>query len=395
MILDVVALPTPFEELPLRLSAHAPLSRVGLLRALHQDGPLTRSQMATIFQVNRSTIKNAVEDITRLGFVDEQQYPVTEGERRPGRPSLLVHPRAESLAVVVMEFSESIFRLAVFGLGATLLLEETWQASLLSEDEQCQNIRNLLQERIPHVCVVALTAAVESTPRDLDAGAECSVIRLQASSLIARLSSVLPEKPHVAGVVDYHICSAFGEACRGSRRQEALYLSFDSGIWGTQIFHFGERRRTLDLNLFHAPIRGAQHRCECGLTGCWGTFGSGRPQQPPPTLEQYVADSSGYEGGDLRRLVDAARRRAINDIARYIAEGLHSILSILRVDQIILVGKILGNLPQEALLLVEEFLKEARLTAPVHVASANFGPEGVRIGAAELAFQQAFDKLTL
>ncbi|MEV8267936.1 ROK family protein [Microbacterium sp. NPDC076911] len=69
-----------------------------LLRLLHREGPTSRSRLTEATGLNRSTIADLVGELSRRGIVEEQA-PV--GTHRVGRPSLMVRPRENWMAIAV------------------------------------------------------------------------------------------------------------------------------------------------------------------------------------------------------------------------------------------------------------------------------------------------------
>ena len=87
----------------------------GLLGHLHLAGPTSRSRLAAVTGLNRSTIADLVGELSTLGLVAERRAPASAG---PGRPSPVVAVRAEGAVVLAIELAVDSMAVATVGLGA-------------------------------------------------------------------------------------------------------------------------------------------------------------------------------------------------------------------------------------------------------------------------------------
>ena len=85
-----------------------------LLSHVHLSGPTSRSQLATVTGLNRSTIADLVSELSRLGLVTERRSARAEG---PGRPSPIVAAAPEGAVVLAIDLAVDSIAVATVGLG--------------------------------------------------------------------------------------------------------------------------------------------------------------------------------------------------------------------------------------------------------------------------------------
>lgn len=253
-----------------------------ILRAVHVDGPLTRSALATRTGVNRSTIATHVHDLADAGFVIE-----TGGAGgHVGRPSQVVSPRAEGAVVIAVDVRGDHMTCAVVGLGGVILhrAEFAHNASDMSPQEGAR----LIAER----SAAARDALGFSDDRLRGIG-------VSLPGLVDRHHGVLRYAPNLgwfdipfAHMLDTELTAhgfesipialrndadagALAERTRGAARDvtSAVYLSGGIGI-GAGIVLGG--RRILDAGglsgeVGHMIINPQGSVCDCGARGCWET----------------------------------------------------------------------------------------------------------------------------
>ena len=84
------------------------------MRALHVEGPLSRSELGTRTGLTRSAIRVLIGELTAAGLVEERSGPLLG---QPGRPSTLVRLRADRAVVLALEIAVDYLAAAVVGLG--------------------------------------------------------------------------------------------------------------------------------------------------------------------------------------------------------------------------------------------------------------------------------------
>ena len=85
-----------------------------LLGHVHISGPTTRSRLAALTGLNRSTIADLVGELSALDLVVERRAPTSAG---PGRPSPVVAANPEGAVVLAIELAVDSIAVATIGLG--------------------------------------------------------------------------------------------------------------------------------------------------------------------------------------------------------------------------------------------------------------------------------------
>src|SRR5690348_1132830 len=88
-----------------------------VLTLVHRGRTLTRSELTRKTGLARSTVKDLVEDLVDGGLVEETQAAPAS---QVGRPSPIVRPRTDTLAIAVNPEADAV-TIGVVALGGTVL----------------------------------------------------------------------------------------------------------------------------------------------------------------------------------------------------------------------------------------------------------------------------------
>src|SRR5262245_65247724 len=89
-----------------------------IVRALHIDGPMSRSQLVARTGLTRSTIRGLIGELATAGLVAEER---AQPAGLPGRPSPVVRLRSDGAVVLALEIAVETLAAAVVGLGGARL----------------------------------------------------------------------------------------------------------------------------------------------------------------------------------------------------------------------------------------------------------------------------------
>src|SRR5215218_5846152 len=89
-----------------------------LVRALHTEGALSRSELGRRTGLTRSGIRRLVGDLAATGLVAEQRG---EPSGMPGRPSPLVRLASDRAVVLALEIAVDSLAMAVVGMGGDVM----------------------------------------------------------------------------------------------------------------------------------------------------------------------------------------------------------------------------------------------------------------------------------
>ena len=101
------------------------LNRLRVIRALRDEGQISRADIARRTGLSRSTVSSLVADLQADGLVIERPEPGLAYGAQGGRPPILLSFDASAGAAVGVDFGHSHLRVAVSDLASTILAERT------------------------------------------------------------------------------------------------------------------------------------------------------------------------------------------------------------------------------------------------------------------------------
>ena len=366
-----------------------------LLGQVHLAGPTSRSQLASLTGLNRSTIADLVGELTALGLVVERRAPKSAG---PGRPSPVVAANPEGAVVLAIEVAVDSIAVATIGLGGHVynrvrIDRPRGRFSPSETVEDAVKLAEPLLASVPvdhhfagvGVAVVGLTRRADGfvhlAPnlgwRDVPLG----------DMLAARLGLDVPIS--VANEADL---AALSEHRRGVSPGVAnlLFVSGEVGI-GVGVILGG--RPGLGAAGYageagHTLVNPAGVRCRCGATGCWETeAGEGALLR----LAGPAVGTGGRVSIDhtiaLAESGDAQVRAAIDTVGRWLGVGIADLVNLFNPELVVL-GGMYGRLHPLLRDALEDGLRSRVLAAPgsmVEIVPTALGIDAPLLGAAELA----------
>jgi predicted NBD/HSP70 family sugar kinase len=372
-----------------------------LLAHVHLRGPTSRSHLASITGLNRSTIADLVGELSALGLVAEQRTPTTAG---PGRPSPVVEIKPEGAVVLALELAVDSIAIATVGLGGHIfnLVRIDRPRGRFSPDETVEDVVKLAEPLLAAlplhhrfagvgVAVVGITRAADGfvhlAPnlgwRDVPLG----------EMLKARLAVDGPIS--VANEADL---GALSEHRRGVSPgvDNLLFVSGEVGI-GLGVILGGQARlgaAGYAGEAGHTLVNPAGTRCRCGAIGCWETeAGEG-------ALLRHAGPAVG-EGGrasidrvmTLAAAGDETVLGALAYVGRWLGLGIADLINLFNPELVVLGGMFDRLYP-----LIEPSMREGVrsrvLEAPgamATIAPSALGIDAPLLGAAELALSGVID----
>lgn len=362
-----------------------------LLRIVHVQGAMSRSDLATRTGLNRSTVKALTEDLVAAGLVRES---VPVGRSGVGRPSLTVEPASVDVYVLALDIGVEHLTAVHVGLGGVVLDRREFRQTpgdygVGPTLDRLQRMVKQLQRGLPSdaVCVgigVGVCGVVS---------ADDGVVRFAPNlgwvdvPLRERLHSKLRLHLPIELGNDGDL-GAMAEHLRGAAvgYDDVIYISGEVGVGGGVILSGRPMRGTGGYGgeVGHMSIDPRGRTCRCGRRGCWETeigdeavlLATGAPAGA--TLDDVLA---AYADGE--RWPQAGMRR----VGRALGVGVTNLVNVFN-PQLVLFGGVSRQLFTATEGLVREALQRA-LAAPgeqVQLAVAGLGDDAIALGAAELAF---------
>jgi predicted NBD/HSP70 family sugar kinase len=393
-------------ELGLRSETIRRANLSAIVRALHVEGPLSRSELGTRIGLTRSTIRVLIGELTAAGLVEEGSGPLLG---QPGRPSTLVRLRANSAVVLALEIAVDYLAAAIVGLGGEVLRSSRIDRS---------RAQTTADETISAVARLAASLGAgdthQSGPEQLVgvAVAFCGIVRRSDGVVVMAPNLGWSDVPlgelladalgtsHRVLVANEADLGALAEHRRGAGAavDDLLYISGEVGVGGGVILDGRSMTGAYGYGgeIGHLPLNPNGRQCGCGSVGCWET----------EVGETALLSLAGLPVDGGRAAVDELLSRAaagdeqaaaaFNHVGTWLGRGIAGMVNVLNPSVVILGGlfaRIYDNIEAQTK------REAARLalrpsSAVVSIVPSALGVEAPLLGAAELAFEHLLDDPT-
>lgn len=367
-----------------------------IVRALHDLGPLSRSELVARTGLTRSAIWGLVGELVAEGLAVEEP---AKRLGTPGRPSPRVRLVPDAAVVLAMEIAVDSLAVAVVGLGGLVLemVRADTSRSHLAPDEIVEALvrlaRTVRGARPPTDRLVGIGVAVAGVVRRSD-GLVFMAPNLgwRSVALGERLARAFPEGVAIS-IANEADLGALAEHRRGVAigESDALFIFGEVGVGGGVIVDGRALTGVAGYGgeVGHFPINPDGAACRCGSVGCWET----------EIGEDALLVRAGRPAGGGRGEVDAVVREAamgspvalaaLDEIGRWLGVGLAGFVNVFNPGCVVL-GGIFGRAFPYLRPAVERELRARALAAAnalVRVVPAALEVGAPLIGAAELAFE--------
>ena len=367
-----------------------------LLRHVHEQGALSRSELAHVMGLNRSTIKALVTELADAGLVTES---IPESQSRAGRPSHVVVARTDSVYVLAANVRVDGVTVAAVGLGGEVLVRREYAQDGIDSR--------------PGVVVGRLSKELLALRRALPAGARVVGVGVSLPGIVRRTDGKVELAPNLGwqdfpfGVelgnrLDLGVplqvgndgdVGALAEHLRGAGRgvDDMVFLAGGIGVGGGLVVAGVNVQGSGGFagEVGHLVINPEGRKCRCGSVGCLETEAG----EEALLLAAGVDPTGGREAYDeviaRARAGDAEAVAAVNHVGVWLGRGLASLCNVLNPSLVILGGSLLTlyEVARDAITieLDRHALRAARRS--VRIEEAWLGFDAQLIGAAELAFE--------
>jgi glucokinase-like ROK family protein len=322
------------------------LNRLRVIRALRDEGQISRADIARRTGLSRSTVSSLVADLQADGLVVERPEPGSAYGAQGGRPPILLSFDASAGAAVGIDFGHSHLRVAVSDLASTILAE---RMRPLDTDHDAQEGLDAAAD------LVSETLADAGVPRSAVIGAGMGLPGPIEQSLgVVGSSAILPgwigmtaetemrRRLDIPVMVDNDAnLGALAEAAFGAGRDagDLVYLKVSSGIGAGLILNGRLYRGSQGLagELGHVLVDPDGIVCRCGNRGCLETVAA------TGALVDLLRRSHG-EDVTVQDMLDAARagdlgcRRVIHDAGRALGQVMATLLNVLNPELLVVGG---------------------------------------------------------
>ena len=367
-----------------------------IVRELHAQGPLSRSDLVAKTSLTRSAIRNLIGELAVAGLVSEER---ATSLGTPGRPSPLVRLVPDSAVVLALEIAVDSLAAAVVGLGGEVfeLVRADRRRGHASVDDVVSDL-------------IRLASVIRSRRPADDAliGVGVSIV-----GVVRRTDGLVSMAPNLGWTdvaLGEHLAAALGvsvpisiandadlgalvEVRRGAAigAENILFIAGEVGVGGGMIV--GGRPMTgaagYGGEIGHFPVNPLGSPCRCGSTGCWET----------EVGEDALLVRAGHRPSGGRRGVERVLREASDGLASattalaetgtWLGRGLAGLVNVLNPELVVLGGLFARIHPFVIGSVMAEFDRRT-LPAPrsmVRIVPAMLGANAPLLGAAELAFE--------
>ncbi len=326
------------------------LNRLRVIRALRDEGQISRADIARRTGLSRSTVSSLVSDLQADGLVVERPEPGSAYGQQGGRPPILLSFDASAGAAVGIDFGHSHLRVAVSDLASTILSE---RREPLDTDHDAQQGLELAAE------MVSDALADAGVPRNAVIGAGMGLPGpIEQSAGTVGSSAILPgwigmsaatemrRRLDIPVMVDNDAnLGALAEAAFGAGRDagDLIYLKVSSGIGAGLILNGRLYRGSAGLagELGHVLVDPDGIVCRCGNRGCLETVAA------TGALVDLLRRSHG-EDLTVEGMLEASRngdlgcRRVIHDAGRALGQVVATLLNVLNPELLVVGGDLAG-----------------------------------------------------
>jgi predicted NBD/HSP70 family sugar kinase/biotin operon repressor len=383
-------------------------NRVRVLDALRLQGTASRSELARLTGLSRTTVGSVVADLQLRGLVVEH----ADGDRQPGRgrpPTFLSLDRSAGVAVGI-DFDHDRVRVALADLSSVVIAEDCVDIDV------DHSAAEAIDAAVEMVAALRAAAEVDETrivgagvglpgPIDRGTGAVRSAFILPGWAGI-KAQEVLSERLGACVKVDNDAnLGALAEATFGAGRgfSDVVYVRLGSGVGAGLVIdgrlHHGASGLAGEIG--HVQVQHDGAVCRCGNRGCLETVAA------EGALRALLGPTRGdnVTRRDLLELVaagDLGAGRVVNDAGRAVGRVLADLCNILNPEAIVVGGE-LSEAGEALLSGIRDALDRYALPGAaevVNVIPAELGERAEVLGAVALVTQSLdtlpmFDPTTL
>jgi predicted NBD/HSP70 family sugar kinase len=322
------------------------LNRLRVIRALRDEGQISRAEIARRTGLSRSTVSSLVADLQADGLVVERPEPGLAFGAQGGRPPILLSFDASAGAAVGIDFGHSHLRVAVSDLASTILAE---RSRPLDTD---------------HDALQGLDAAAELVAETLaDAGVERTTVigagmglpgPIESGEGVVGTSAILPgwigmtaeaemrRRLEIPVMVDNDAnLGALAEAAFGAGRDagDLVYLKVSSGIGAGLILNGRLYRGSDGLagELGHVLVNPSGIVCRCGNRGCLETV-AGTGALVEELRRSHGEDFTVEAMLEAAAAGDAGCRRVIHEAGRALGQVVATLFNVLNPELVVVGG---------------------------------------------------------
>jgi predicted NBD/HSP70 family sugar kinase len=392
-------------ELGLRSETIRRANLSAIVRALHVDGPLSRSELGARSGLTRSAIRVLIGELTSGGLVEERSGPLLG---MPGRPSTLVRLRSDQAVVLALEIAVDYLAAAIVGLGGEVLrsaridrprtrassdvtiADLVGLAHGLSFDEKTQTDEQLVGIAVAVAGIVRRSDGVVVMAPNMG-WSELPLSRLIGEALGTSLGVLVANEADLGALAEHRRGA-------GVAVDDLVFISGEIGVGGGMIFDGRPMTGAFGYGgeIGHLPLNPNGTPCGCGSVGCWETECGETALLAHAGLPVDGGRDAVEEAIRRAGAGDETARAAFDHVGTWLGRGIAGLINVLN-PRLVVVGGLFARI--YPLIEQQMTLEAARLalrpsSAVVSIVPSALGLEAPLLGAAELAFERLLDDPT-
>lgn len=377
-----------------------------IMNVLRETAPVSRSSLAQMTGLNKTTVSSLVQELIDQRFVHEVGFDVTSA----GRPAMLLDLNPAGGVIISCELGVDFISVIATNFAANVVWRHRAEIPQThTQQVAIAHLLELLEKAIAISCDAygRLLGMAVGVPGLVDQGSGTLFFAPNLDWKDIPLGQILRTTFNVPVFIDNEAnLAALGEHYFGAiqNHNEVLYVSVGIGLGGGiirdgQLFN-GATGFAGEFGHIVLDPNGKQ--CKCGNRGCWETFVNpaalfdylhqALDQGPESLLTQHLAQPEHLTIAQVAQAAqagDAVARSALGKIGYYLGLGIASLVNALNPDLVVLGGP-LGQageqlLPEINRVLANRVLHWRRQATPVIL--AQHGSDACVMGGLAMVYQ--------
>jgi predicted NBD/HSP70 family sugar kinase len=365
-----------------------------IVRELHANGPLSRSDLVARTGLTRTAIRALIAEFVFADLVTEER---SEPLGSPGRPSPLVRLNPTGAVVLTLEIAVDSLAAGLVGLGGDVIDRVRVQRprGRSSVDEVVDSVLELaapLRAKAAETLIGVGVAVVGLVRREDGFISTAPNLGWRNVPLGDRLASEFGASMPIA-IANEADLGAVAELRRGAARgsDDLLYVSGEVGVGGGLIV--GGRplggAAGFGGEIGHLPLNPDGRPCHCGAVGCWET------EVGEEALLRLAGRAPDGGWSEVEAVLDDARGgapdalAALDKVGRWLGIGMAGLINVLN-PRLIVLGGLFGRIHPFVAEAIDREVAWRALAAPlalVRIVPGELGVDAPLRGAGELAFE--------
>ncbi len=310
-----------------------------VLRALHDDSPLSRADLARLTGLTRTSVGDLVGTLIDTGLIEE----VGRGQSSGGKSPILLRVAPDGRHLIGLDLGEAQFSGAVVNLRGEILRSIHLPLEGRNGDAAVELVFQLVDalradDRSPLLGIgIGAPGVIDTSTGTVRWSVNLSWAELRLGTLLEQcygVPVVVANDSHAAALAELTFF-------RRPRPNNLIVIKVGRGvgagiILNGQLFQ-GDGYGAGEFG--HVSMGGADAPCRCGREGCLETMTSMRALvEAAGAVEPLITDESGLVSAFLAGVTDI--RRIVLDAARELGVAIGWLIGVLNVRHVLLVGPV-------------------------------------------------------